>query len=169
VDLVFSRLLVAGITDWKEYITKVAGLLAPGGWVEMQDLPDWKVFIGEDPLSVPREGKSIEKVLAKLGLDLGTFKYADEIMEEVGLEKCEKRAFRLPWGPEDSDDPAARKFLKHGGQAWRSATSKIAMLLEGESEETINEAKETVARNMKLEEGKWIPFLVVWGRRPERG
>ena len=36
-DLVFSRLLILGMTDWQRYIDIVATLLAPGGYAELHD------------------------------------------------------------------------------------------------------------------------------------
>ncbi|KAF2214326.1 hypothetical protein CERZMDRAFT_37748 [Cercospora zeae-maydis SCOH1-5] len=37
-DYIFSRLLIAGMTKWPEFITKLFSLLRPGGWAEVQDL-----------------------------------------------------------------------------------------------------------------------------------
>ena len=36
-DLVFSRFLILGMTDWQRYIDTVAALLAPGGHAELHD------------------------------------------------------------------------------------------------------------------------------------
>ncbi|KAJ8112650.1 hypothetical protein OPT61_g5022 [Boeremia exigua] len=36
-DLIFSRLLVLGMSNWKAYIARCVALTKPGGWVEMHD------------------------------------------------------------------------------------------------------------------------------------
>lgn len=36
-DLVFSRLLIFGMTEWQRYVDAVAALLAPGGYAELHD------------------------------------------------------------------------------------------------------------------------------------
>ncbi|KAF3043991.1 hypothetical protein E8E12_004916 [Didymella heteroderae] len=36
-DLIFSRLLVLGMSNWKVYIERCVSLTRPGGWVEMHD------------------------------------------------------------------------------------------------------------------------------------
>lgn len=95
-----------------------------------------------------------------MGLDIGKCKYADAILEELGLEQCGKKTFRLQWGPEDPECWARKTFVNHKGQAWESAAAKIPMLLESKSEETVNEAQEIVAQA-----GKRIPFLNIWVRK----
>ncbi|OSS45178.1 hypothetical protein B5807_09373 [Epicoccum nigrum] len=37
-DLIFSRLLVLGMPNWKAYVERCVALAKPGGWVEMHDL-----------------------------------------------------------------------------------------------------------------------------------
>ncbi|KAL5374102.1 hypothetical protein DPSP01_012163 [Paraphaeosphaeria sporulosa] len=37
-DLIFSRLLVLGMSNWKAYVERCVSLTKPGGWVEMHDL-----------------------------------------------------------------------------------------------------------------------------------
>ena len=60
-DFVFSRLLVGGMNKWQEYVNATARLLAPGGFVEFQDIDtrfyedgnlcdedwDWQLFLTE--------------------------------------------------------------------------------------------------------------------------
>lgn len=36
-DCIFQRLLVFGIKDWQSYVSQIATLLRPGGWLEIQD------------------------------------------------------------------------------------------------------------------------------------
>ncbi|KAL5394639.1 hypothetical protein PMIN02_004777 [Paraphaeosphaeria minitans] len=36
-DLIFSRLLVLGMSNWKAYVERCVSLTKPGGWVEMHD------------------------------------------------------------------------------------------------------------------------------------
>ena len=36
-DYIFQRLLLFGMTKWPEYVSTVAALLKPGGWLEAQE------------------------------------------------------------------------------------------------------------------------------------
>ncbi|KAH8727957.1 S-adenosyl-L-methionine-dependent methyltransferase [Phaeosphaeriaceae sp. PMI808] len=36
-DYIFSRLLILGVTDWKDYVSRCIALVKPGGWIEMHE------------------------------------------------------------------------------------------------------------------------------------
>lgn len=86
VDLLFSRLLCAGMQNWKIYIQIVTSLLSPGGLTEMQDLGTMH-FINKDGDPAFSDAKWFHHVnhqmTSKMGLDMPTFTKADAVMREV--------------------------------------------------------------------------------------
>ncbi|SMR56532.1 unnamed protein product [Zymoseptoria tritici ST99CH_3D1] len=185
-DLVFSRLLISGMQDWKGYIEAVAKLLKPGGVLEMQDIAEWEFYLGDVPSSSSSSTMkpisqtenwqwprfALEKMTAPpsrggQGLDMGTFNRADEILREVGLEGVEKRLVGLPCDVElKGFEEGKRDVLREGRKAWRAAILKMmGGMLEGD--ERKEEMMGEVERTTEAREGMWFPFVVVWGRRPE--
>ncbi|SMY23951.1 unnamed protein product [Zymoseptoria tritici ST99CH_1A5] len=172
-DLVFSRLLISGMQDWTTHITSVSRLLAPGGWLEMQDIADWNFYVHDDPAPVSKDWNWVsfcmEKLRGPMGLDMLTFDRADEILrDEAGLERCERKVIRLPWGGEGDAgvDEKMRGFMREGRGAWRAALDRMVDLTVGdEGEEKRGEVKGEVERTLRPREGMWFPFVVVWGRR----
>ncbi|KAH7410211.1 S-adenosyl-L-methionine-dependent methyltransferase [Phaeosphaeria sp. MPI-PUGE-AT-0046c] len=57
-DYVFSRLLVLGMTNWKDYVNRCVALTKPGGWIEMQDLAI-SYYRAPDPLT-PSQRAALE-------------------------------------------------------------------------------------------------------------
>ena len=51
-DLIFSRLLVLGMSNWKVYVERCVSLTRPGGWVEMHDLSNAVHHVPEEVSSL---------------------------------------------------------------------------------------------------------------------
>ncbi|CZT14999.1 uncharacterized protein RCC_00915 [Ramularia collo-cygni] len=97
-DVVFSRLMIAGMTNWPGYISKVNSLLAPGGWAEFQEL-NLQMFDAAGNV-VPDDGPA-EQIFAtteKMGLD---FKAGPKIkgwLESAGFKNVVQVVYDFPLG-----------------------------------------------------------------------
>lgn len=168
VDFLFSRLLAAGMQNWKEYISCVVSLLRSGGITEMQDFGSFELrnesgkseYEGSKWLEFAR--KNIGK---KMGLDF-SFWEADGVMKECGLVDTEMELVRLNWG--SAKDESESKWVEEGRKQWYAAFLMfMERIVEGEEngvrDEVMRDAKERVA---PPREGVWFPFTVAWGRKP---
>ncbi|KJX97380.1 methyltransferase domain-containing protein [Zymoseptoria brevis] len=173
VDLVYSRLLVAGMTDWRGYMTSVSHLLAPGGWLELHDIAGWTYHLGDDPRPLTDDWEWYAYVLKQMKrpmqLDLGTFNHADEIMrDELGLVGCEKKTLRIPRGLDEDVEVGKREAARTIRNGWRDVLIRmVETATKGLEEEKAREVMEQVEETLEPREGMWSPFVVAWGRRAE--
>ena len=85
-DLVYSRMLVAGMNDWHKYLRVARDVLKPGGWVELQDVD----FIGYDsdhnPISDNWDWlRRSRSAVAEKGVDLSAGSNAMNYMRDTGF------------------------------------------------------------------------------------
>ncbi|KAM3416277.1 hypothetical protein BST61_g7883 [Cercospora zeina] len=174
-DLVFSRLLVCGMTNWPQYINRVHSLLKPGGRVELHDV-DWTFYNSlsptpGEPISDNWNWLSVaSSVAAKRGMDWTCARHLPQWLSEAGFQDIEVKKYKWPYGGFWQKDPVWRawgdfvvKEIK--GLVWHV----IPKTLEGEgySAEEIAGFREEAVRNVGAEEGKYWHFWVVTGRKAE--
>ena len=96
-DYVFHRLLVLGMTDWPGYFDDVSKLLAPGGWVEAQEI-DIHTKDGDDNAVGVVNPAVLEFVhLAALkGMDVRVGSRLRGLMETSGLVGLQEDVYWWP-------------------------------------------------------------------------
>lgn len=96
-DYVFHRLLVLGMTDWPGYAARVAALLAPGGWAEMQDY-DMSIFnsAGENVSDSWWHWQAFKEDARAIGLDTDVGRKLSAIMRDAGLVAVEEKMYDVP-------------------------------------------------------------------------
>lgn len=94
-DLVFNRLLICGITDWKGYIETSVNMLKPGGYLEVQEVA-WRWYT--EGVDVGRNWEWLKAYYAELqakGLDPYCVGKMEGWMRDAGLESIQTKHF--PW------------------------------------------------------------------------
>ncbi|ROT35342.1 S-adenosyl-L-methionine-dependent methyltransferase [Sodiomyces alkalinus F11] len=101
-DFVFCRYMSAGIWKWPEFVKRVFGGVAPGGWAEFQDY-DMRYFSEDGSLTEKHHTKKwIDTLLgaaAKVGREPIPGVKLREWAEEAGFENVTEKVFRMPIGP----------------------------------------------------------------------
>lgn len=85
-DLIYSRLLLCGLSDWPGYLRTAASLLAPNGWVEVHDM-DW-IWYDESSNAISDKWewlKVLRKSAEDRGLDFECGSRAAGWMRDAGL------------------------------------------------------------------------------------
>lgn len=164
-DLVFSRLLLAGISDWEGYIAKQFSLLKPGGWAEFQE-PDMVVYNAQDQIV---DAWDVFKTDAGLnGFDNQCGELMKGRVRGAGFEMVDTEVFTMPFGGTGQLTQELRDF---GERAMRN-TLDIAEVaarrneVAGES----GEAEKVMLRLrtvMAEADGWYMKYYVTYGRKPE--
>lgn len=169
-DFVFSRLLIAGMADWRGYVRDMASLLRPGvGWLEIQDLAlDW--YLDGSLVSDSWEWlRALFCAAENKGWDLRCGRNAKGYMEEAGLVDVEVKEYRLPMGdwlvktqPETRKigENAAREY----GMLYWHAIPRILKGM-GYHEERIQEFRRQSVNDLRGREGLELRFYVTFGRK----
>lgn len=97
-DLVFSRLLIAGMRDWPGYVATCKELLRPGGWLEIQDLDlnDHKEGVGA--LDAPKFMGLIRSISAERGMDYLCGSNAERYLMQAGFQRIQVDRYKWPYG-----------------------------------------------------------------------
>ena len=172
-DFVFSRLLLAGMTDWKGYVRDVFKMLKPGGWAEMDDYVEDTFYT--DNRSVPREQwewlRSIRAGAYRKGLDLDAGLNIRRYMEEAGFVDIQRWEYRVPfWRGAETEQAGARLMAEHAiGDKWGLYWHMLPKLLDGMgyAAQDIERLRFDMRRNLGEEEGKYQLFCVTIGRKPD--
>lgn len=171
VDFLYSRLLASGMQDWKKYFECVASLLRRGGVVEMHDLADVALMRMSDGKPAFENSKwqkhSFEATSSKtMSLDLGTFRKADVVLREVGLQDTNIKEYRLNWGSVKADGEEA--WIPEGQSQWYNALNMFMTYLVSSEDQALRDEilKEVHEQAKPPVEGVYFPFYVVWGRKP---
>lgn len=120
-DYIFSRLLIAGMHDWPDFIKTEYNLLAPGGWVEVHDL-DWDWFdrndnvISEDWSWLQTMIETLEKE-KRLNMHCGSG--AQKWLKEAGFVDVQVFEYRWPFGGQ-------RRINDRNARIWRVLGSRNA-------------------------------------------
>lgn len=98
---VFGRMLFLGINDWPRYFSVAASSLAPGGFIEHQDL-DWKFYrvgTGECLSDRWEWHQKVVSAIEKLGMSAQAGSNAVHAMEKEGLEIVSVEKFEFSFVP----------------------------------------------------------------------
>ncbi|KAK4621703.1 Methyltransferase pytC [Fulvia fulva] len=167
-DLVFSRALAYGMTDWPGHIHKAIFLLKPGGYLETHEL-DFDLFDQDRiPMSPSLSWHSAYiNAFAARGADLHAGRKVEHLMQKAGLvdvrvEKC--RLLFGPWDGHSEYDVMAAYAPKYLPDAVGVAFEKMAAGLH--NAEKVEGVKEAIFEDLG-HPMKWLhfPLYVVWGRR----
>ena len=175
-DLVFSRLVPCGMTDWAGYVREAFGLLKPGGWCEMGDYVEDMFYA--DPakmLAPPREKwewlKAIRDGGKRRGLDLDAGLTVKGYMEAAGFVGVRRWEYRIPfWMGALEQQPEARLMTEHvieykRGLYWHMLPNFLQG--SGYGEKDLERFRGDMRRDTAEEEGKHQLFCVTIGRKPD--
>ncbi|CAK3880768.1 Hypothetical predicted protein [Lecanosticta acicola] len=175
-DLIFSRLLVCGLSDWDGYISTAHHLLKPNGYLEIHDV-DWTWYRNSscDPSDIvsntwPWWREVVSAGQAK-GLDWSCGSNAGSRMEKSGFADVKVEKYRWPWGGEWETEAAWKEFGNYVHSALTGMTwHLIPKLMEGrEDEEGIERLRGDMVRDFRPEKGKvWWMYVSV-GRKGRVG
>lgn len=169
-DLVFSRLLVLGMTDWAGYVRDMASLVRSGGWVEMQDVAlEWYL----DGVCCSGEwewSKALALAAEKKGWDPHCGRNLKGNMHEAGLVDISVREYSIPMGTwMVGERPETRRIGEHTarefGMVYYHAIPKMLQGM-GYAEEKIEEFRRSSGRDLAAQDGKELRFYVTVGRKP---
>lgn len=149
-DLVFSRLLVFGMTDWQRYIETAASMLRPGGYLEVQEV-EQKWYTDGEVVSEDWEWtKAYYAALRAKGLDPYCAEKLDGWMRDAGLEAVQVKRFAWPFTIQQRD-------------MYQSLLPKI-LAGQGHREEKIETLMEEAAETTDVQ-GMYKMFRVTVGRK----
>lgn len=170
-DYVFHRLLFLGMTDWEGYAAKVARLLAPGGWAEMQDY-DMTIYDGEgeDVSGQWWHWTAFREDAAAMGLDMEVGRKLESLMRGAGLQAVEKKMYDVPCTYWDDMPEHLKPVGKHmGGMMYQDGYARALMTRvcggrrgEEELERMIVAGNE---KYQSVKAGDHAKMGVAWGRK----
>ncbi|KAF2116833.1 S-adenosyl-L-methionine-dependent methyltransferase [Lophiotrema nucula] len=173
IDLIYSRLLLAGMSDWPKYIKTAALLLKPGdGWLEVHDL-DWIWYDGSGkPISNDWGWlRLIDSECQKRGLEIECGSRAPKYMEQAGLVDIQTVAYE--WRNSSAEDEKD-DFMKRFSEYTRIEMPKLIfgfleMLIEGKghAKEEVEAWRRQIKTDLAPEKGKHWKFYITYGRRPD--
>lgn len=172
-DLIFSRLLVFGLTDWPRYIRTAFSMLKPGGWVEVHDT-DF-IWFDKDGKVISSDWAWLNRIRASAearGMDFSCARNARQRMEEVGLVDVRVTEYRWPFGGQWETSLLWREWGEYGARGvaellWHA----IPRFMDGQPDgraEVIARMREEMKRDLMPEEGKHWTFRVTCGRKPSK-
>ena len=94
---IFSRFLLFGVPDWPAHIANIASLLAPGGWVELQE-PEMGIY-GRDELCISDDWywqRQFLKDCSAYGFDIVIGKKLAQYMGATGLVNIQETKYKWP-------------------------------------------------------------------------
>lgn len=172
-DLIFQRLLVCGMTQWQSYVSQMATLLRPGGWLEIHDYAECWYSAKDSDQVISGDWKwqhAMRRGAAQLGLDLDIGLKAESYMRSAGLVDVKVQKYKVPFGSWMAEEkPETRLIglnnardlgLIFSGSILPGVTRNLGL---GEAE--MEELKEECRRCLREEEGKYWWFYVTTGRR----
>ena len=170
VDFTFSRLVMAGLKGWQLYVRRVAQMLKPGGYVEMQE-PSFAYFIDGTEVSASWPWlQAFSTAMNSRGMDPLAGGHLARYMQNAGLVNIQVRTYEWPWGDWKANrgHEEVRRFGTHLGQTmpatWQGLLGKM-LDGQGYSEERMNEFLQACHRDMQPREGMYMSYYVVCGRK----
>ena len=172
-DCIYQRLLVCGMTQWQSYISQMANLLRPGGWLEIHDYAEIWYSTNESDQVISGGWKwqhAMRRGAEQLGLDLDIGLHAERYMREAGLVDVQVVKYKVPFGDWMADErPETRRIgVNHdrdiGPTFSESILPGVTRKL-GLGEVEMKGLKEECRRCLKGEQGKYWWFYVTVGRR----
>lgn len=175
-DLIFSRLLIMGLTNWDKYISTAYSLLKAGGWLELHEI-DW-IFYSHDPTQ-PTTNRIISNswpwfrlkrsAMAERGLDAWCGSRAAVRMTEAGFDEIFVKEYYWSFGAEGEEKPEMRAFGEYVVENMRKVNVQILERLEGEGRvggDEVSEMRGRMLEDLGPEKGKRWKFYVTCGRKP---
>ncbi|KAK4496843.1 hypothetical protein PRZ48_011292 [Zasmidium cellare] len=174
-DYIFSRLLIAGMTDWPAFIRKENELVKPGGWVEIHDLAwDWydknDTIISNDWSWLYRLSMVCEE---EKGMSFQCGKLAKKWMAEAGFVQIRQFEYRWPFCGNTEETAEMRAFGEYSTTAVPTMIHHMIQrtLDDGSGRGEVKEEVEAMRADMRWcllpEEGKYQVFYVTIGRKAE--
>ena len=170
-DLIYSRLLVCGMSEWKRYIQTELSLLTSGGWAEIHDV-DWIWYDKNDRIISDDWPwwQKLSSVGESRGLNFSCASLAQKWMKEAGFVDVQATPYRWPFGGDWEADPVWRDFGDYGSRAMTDMVwHMIPRMMEGRpgvTAQTIDQMRADMKRDFAPEEGKHWVFYVTRGRKP---
>lgn len=166
-DLLFSRFLVAGISDWDAFIEKEYHLLKRGGWAEIHDLDATVYNAADEPISNRADWQVLpERAAEKAGLDFQCAWRAAERMRQAGFVDVVQKEYALPLGGEGERRPdmkAAGEFFAPTFAEVREMVIRRYVDAPERAEGMVRRMRETM---MAPEAGRHYKLVVTYGRKP---
>ena len=149
-DLVFNRLLVCGMTDWKRYVETAVGMLNPGGYLEVQEVEGcW--YVGAEMVSQDWDWlKDYYAALESKKLDPRCALKLEYLMRDAGMMTVEVK--RFPW-----------PFTENQRHMYQSLLPRV-LDGQGHSDERIQSILAEALRSTDVE-GLYKHFRVTLGRK----
>lgn len=174
-DCIFQRLLVCGMTQWQSYISQMATLLCPGGWLEIHDYAEFWYNAQESGQKISGDWKwqhAMRRGAAQLGLDLDIGLHAEDYMQKAGLVDVKVEKYKVPFGTWMADEkPETRRIGVNcerdmGSLFSESILPGVTRKL-GLGEDEMKELKDECRRclSFKGEEAAYWWFYVTMGRK----
>ncbi|EME39089.1 hypothetical protein DOTSEDRAFT_57352 [Dothistroma septosporum NZE10] len=164
-DYIFSRLLIAGITDWNGLLAHEFAMLKPGGYLEHHEV---------DSTSFDANGHELPNVLKDraglLHLDPRAGRKMKERMEDVGFVDVMEVKYRLPLGGALETDPAMQDvgdfWYRDICEVFTATAYGVARKLGKPIEYATAEIDKFLA-SRKPNVGSYTMIYAVYGRKPE--
>ncbi|KAK5114802.1 hypothetical protein LTR85_010115 [Meristemomyces frigidus] len=170
-DLIYSRLLICGLSDWPKYIRTEYSLLKPGGWAEVHDL-DWiwydkhgKVISDDWPWF-----RRLRSAGESRGLDFSGGSRTQQWMNDAGFVDVQVKTYRWPFGGQWETEGVWKEFGEYVSHVMVDMFWHLfPRLMEGQpgvTGEVIDQMREEMKHDFAPEEGKHWLFYVTCGRKP---
>lgn len=170
-DLIYSRLLLCGMSEWPKYINTDFSLLRPGGWAEVHDL-DW-IWYGKAGQIISDAWpwwRRLRSAGEGKGLDFSCGSKTQAWMKHSNFEDVQVTQYRWPFGGQWEKDEVWKEFGEYGWSAMvEMLWHLIPRLMEGQPDVTpdaIEEMRREMKQDFAPEEGKHWVFYVTYGRKP---
>lgn len=167
--LVFSRFLVMGVNDWDGFYRRAFAVLAPGGWVETQDVDQvWYDAAGKRCSDGWPWLRAMTEAGRRRGLDMECASNAARRMEEVGFADVRTERFVVPlgeWGEHPEGDAVGRFARKTLRPSLQGALGKM-LREDGVEEETVRELRDGLLGDEVWDKGIHRYLTVTCGRKP---
>lgn len=163
-DYVFSRLLIAGMTDWPGLLKQEFAMLKSGGYVEHHECN----FTNYDKQAETVQDGRIN-VMQASNLQTQAGSKLKGWLEDAGFVDVVSREYRLPWGGRLETDPGMKEvgefWYQLGREAFSATIHGALRKLGRPAEEAQSHIDKFNALN-KPDVGNYTPIYAVYGRKP---
>ncbi len=166
-DLLFSRFLIAGITDWPAFIETEFHLLKKDGWAEIHELDPIVYNAAGEPTNNKAYWHTIpEQASAEEGIEYLCARKMEPRMREAGFVDIKVADYPLPLGGEGEKTPE----LQAAGDFFHPTMTHIRDLMirryVKQSQEEEDRMITDMRKGMAPEPGKHYKIVVTYGRKP---
>jgi trans-aconitate methyltransferase len=171
-DFIYSRMLVyGGIRDWPAYFARAWDLLAPGGWLETQEVDASAFFDGEGKDMYPKSSWRNEQRVAfeAKGIDMRVATKLEKYSKNQGFVDVAVKKFHWMHGPWEGH-PETLTGAKVATEYNPSVIFEAYKRLLGQTKTAaqLDEVREEINKDFAWsEDGKHRDFWVVYGRKPQ--